>query len=408
MQTESVLPAVPADSRPLALRAGWITTRRSSLLALLLPTCIGIANAQTRAPVAPYGERPIGYTSFTLESGLDELTPQPADRRRLLVEIWFPAEKPGTEPKPWASDSMGAALARGFPFPGGFQSDIKTHAWLDAKPVPVRVPVIVFSHGLSFPPTLYQSFFEDLASRGYAVLAVSHPHGAVMIEYPDGTRLGMALWPQLKDEGERQRMLAQTADRWAADLSVVIDSIRAGAIPGGPMLDSSRIALLGHSLGGTAVGKLSRDNRISAVAVMEGDVREMEDDKARGSINVSVPLLHLIGGYNRLELERASYLPGPNAPVLTAVIHGTGHAYFSDLIYFYRSYAKRDWRDRHRYEIDPDRVIRISSDYLAAFFDWQLRDVTGSVLLRRRSYADRVEGPQLSGYPEVDLTIAIY
>jgi hypothetical protein len=141
---------------------------------------------------------------------------------------------------------------------------------------------------------------------------------------------------------------------------------------------------------------------------MEGDVRETEDDNARGSINVSVPLFHLIGGYNRLELERASYLPGPNAPVLTAVIHGTGHAYFSDLIHFYRSYAEREWRVRHRYEIDPDRVIRISSDYLAAFFDWQLRDVTGSVLLRRRSYADRVEGPQQGGYPEVDLTIAIY
>lgn len=403
MQARSGVPTPPGDSRAAASRAARSCL---SVVALVL-WCAGDARAQELRTVPPFGQQPVGYTVFTLPAGPDTLSPHPADTRRLLVEAWFPAREHGSTAKPWASGAMGAALANQFPFPDGFHSAIASHAWLDGRPVAARVPAIVFSHGLSFPPTLYQSFFEDLASRGYAVFAVSHPHGAAMIEYPDGTTLEMALWPRIQEEAERQRMLAGAAGRWAADLSVVIEAIRAGDLPGDLAVDGSRIGLLGHSLGGTAVGKLSRDERVSGVVVMEGEVREPADEDARGSIQVAVPLLHLIGGYNRLELERRAYLPGPGAPVFTAIVQGTGHAYFSDLIHFYRAYANREWRVRHRYETDPDRVIRIASDYIAAFFDWRLMDAPRSTLLRRPSYAERVEGPQQGGYPEVDLTVAV-
>lgn len=230
----------------------------------------------------------------------------------------------------------------------------------------------------------------------------------MMIEYPDSTTLDMSHWPRIEDEAERQRMLARAAEVWAADLSEVINAIATRELPKGIEINGSKIGLVGHSLGGTAVGKLSHNERVSGIVVMEGDVREVEDEGARGSLEVAVPLLHLIGGYNRLELERASYLPGLKSPVFTVVIRGTGHAYFSDLIHLYRAYADRDWRERHRYEVDPDRVIRISNDYIAAFFDWRMREAPLSVLLRRPSYADRVEGPQQGGYPEVDLSIAVH
>jgi dienelactone hydrolase len=218
----------------------------------------------------------------------------------------------------------------------------------------------------------------------------------------------MSLWPHIEDENERQRMLARAADVWAADLSAVLDAISAGDLPIDVHVDSGRIGLAGHSLGGTAVGKLSRDDRIGGIVVMEGDVRQSDDEDARGSLRVRVPLLHLIGGYNRLELERRSYLPGTGAPVFTAVVRGTGHAYFSDLIHLYRAWADRDWRERHRYEVDPDRVIRIASDYMAAFFDWSLKGEPPGVLLRRPTLSERVAGPREGGYPEVDLSIALH
>lgn len=400
----SFYPIRPFAHAGLFARAGLIAF---GLLAVALLVVPGVAS-QALSTVPVYGESPVGYTAFTLDAGLDTLTSQPGDRRRLLVETWFPAREPGSVRKRWATDAVGSTLASSFPFPPGFHADITTHAWLDAEPIDAALPVVVFSHGLSFPPTLYQSFFEDLASRGYAVLAVSHPHGALMIDYPDGTTLDMTLWPQIDDEVQRQRMLAEAADVWAADLAAVVDALSAGELPIDFAVEASQIGLVGHSLGGTAAGKLAgRDERLSGVVVMEGDVRNVQDNEARGTLQVVTPLLHLIGGYNRLELERASYLPGPDAPVFTAVVRGTGHAYFSDLIHFYRAYADRAWHERHRYEVDPDRVIRISSDYIAAFLDWQLRDAPISSLLRRPSYSDRVDSPRQGGYPEVDLTIAI-
>lgn len=357
--------------------------------------------------VPPYGLAPVGYTTMVVEGDSDDITPTTGDSRRLLVEIWFPAQQKGSQPKHWASDKVGDALSGQFPFPEGFHSRISTHSWLDVRPVDAEMPAIIFSHGLSFPPTLYQSLFEDLASRGFAVFAVSHPHGASIIEYPDGTTLDMSLWPGIEDEAARQQMLARAAERWAADLSAVLSSIASGRVPSGIVVDKSRLGLAGHSLGGTAVGKLTDDPRISAVAVMEGDVRNVGDEHSRGSLRVSAPLLHLIGGYNRLELERPSYLPSRSAPVITAVVRGTGHAYFSDLIHFYRAFADRDFHERHRYELDPDRVLRITSDYLSAFFDWQLNGSEPGLLLRRAGYSARVEGPMQGGYPEVDLTILI-
>lgn len=407
MRASTALTRVPDDAGETGSRKLPLVVRYSVFLAAFMCGSLGAAHAQNLQTVQPFGENPIGYMAFTLQGAADELTPRPDDRRRLLVEVWFPAQDAGSQRKAWASDAMGAALARSFPFPDGFHSSISTHTWIDATPLATALPAIVFSHGLSFPSTLYQSFFEDLASRGYALFAVSHPHGTPLVEYPDGTATDMSLWPRIQDEAERQRMLARAGDQWSADLSVVIDAIREGVLPGGLSVDRSRIGLMGHSLGGTAAAKLSRDERISAVAIMEGEVRESTDEMARGTIQVAVPLLHLIGGYNRLELERLSYLPGANAPVFTAVINGTGHAYFSDLIHFYREYANRDWRERHRYEVDPDRVIRISSDYIAAFFDWRMKSAPTNVLLRPRSYTDRVAGPQQSGYPEVDLTVAV-
>jgi dienelactone hydrolase len=388
-------------------RSGRRTAAAGAALLAALVGSTRAGTAQDLTSVPPRGTASIGWTSFALEAGPDDLTPDPGDRRCLLVEVWFPARAPGRISKPWASDAMGEALVQRFPFPEGFHAEIGTHAWLDAEPVEAAVPAVVFSHGLSFPPALYQSFFEDLASRGYAVYAVSHPHGAAMIEYPDGSTRDMALWPEIEDELERQRMLADAAGVWAADLRVVLDALSAGAPPTGVSIDAARIGLAGHSLGGTAVGKLSRDPRVQAVVAMEGDVREPASEDARGSLEIGAPLLHLIGGYNRLELERRGYLPGPGAPVFTAVVRGTGHAYFSDLIHFYRHYADRDWRERHRYELDPDRVIRIAGDYMAAFFDWRLRGQPLGALLGRRTLSEELAGPRQGGYPEVDLTIAL-
>jgi len=130
----------------------------------------------------------------------------------------------------------------------------------------------------------------------------------------------------------------------------------------------------------------------------------MPEGEAR---RVGAPFLHLIGGYNRLELEGSYYAPSQNAPVFQVIVNGTGHAYFADLIYLYKNYADEDWLTRHRYETEPVRVIQITRDYLAAFFGYYLKDEPRGVLLSPISYAAKAANPRKGGYPEVEVAIFV-
>lgn len=389
---------------------------KSSLLAtlaLLLMAALwpqeGTAQADFALP-APGGPYSIGAWSGALQTAAaDELTAAPGDRRRLGLTVWYPAVRAG-EARPWASPAMGAALARQFPFPEGFERSVTGHATEAPPAAEGPLPVIVFSPGLSFPPVLYQSLFERLASHGYVVVAVGHPHGVALVEYPDGTSITMEDWPSIDDEAEREAFLARYAAVWQADLEAVLDWVEAGA-PSSPVaahVDTDRIAAMGHSYGGTAVGRLSADPRVDATVLLEGAVRDPADENSRGHLVVTAPLMHIIGGYNRLEHEGAQYRPGPDAPVYQVVINGTGHAQLSDLIYLYSHYADAAWHERHRYETDPERVLQIISDHALAFFARYLNDSEeDAVLLRPKSYADRVADPGRAGYPETELSITV-
>lgn len=353
---------------------------------------------------------PVGYAHIDLETDQDDaLTPQSGDTRRLSLEIWYPAAQAGT-PRPWASTEMGAALSGQFPFPDGFEASVSAHAAADASIADGTFPVILFSPGLSFPVALYQSFTENLAAHGYIVVAVNHPHALAHIDYADGTVRDMSHWPRISDEAERQRFLAEHAGVWQADLVEVLDEIDDWDTPraGNPVaghIDLSRIGIAGHSYGGTAAGRLSRDPRIGAAVAMEGAVRDPADENSRGHLRVGAPFLHIIGGYNRLEMEIDDYRPSPDAPVYRVVIDGTGHAQLSDLIYLYAHYADEAWHARHRYDLAPDRVLRIAQDHIVAFFDFWLKGEDETPLLHPRGLAERLEGPRTGGFPEAILTI---
>ena len=383
-----------------------------------IPLALTAASLLTATPAAragrielppPEGPHAVGYWAQPLKTSRnDDLAAERDAKRKLLLELFYPARATSREVKPYATPFIAAALEAGFPLPKGFAAEVLTHAVPGAPADDGTFPVLVFSHGLSWPPTLYQSLTEELASRGYVVVAVSHPHGAP-IDYGAGKSLGTDAWPQIEDEAARDAMLARRAGDWTADLRDALTAIETwkGESPeGNPVsghLDLHRIAAAGHSLGGTAVGRLTADPRLKAVTLMEGLVRN--DDQS--PVTVRVPLLHLVGGYNRMEFEGGSYLPSHDAPVYQVVIEGTGHAYFSDLIYLYRHHADADWKQRHRYETDPGRVLQITRDYLVAFFGRYLQGTDSGVLLRPVGLKDRLAGPRTAGYPEVDLSIAV-
>jgi hypothetical protein len=159
---------------------------------------------------------------------------------------------------------------------------------------------------------------------------------------------------------------------------------------------------MGHSLGGSAAAQAIADSRVTAGVAFEGKARRA-DGKQQA---VSKPLMHLIGGYNRLELEGSQYRVDGSGVLYEVTINGASHTSFSDLILIYKHFADSKWLQRHRYEVEPERIIQITRDYVAAFLDRVLFGKS-NILLQPVSYAARVDSPRTSGYPEAELQVTI-
>ncbi|MFJ4919172.1 alpha/beta hydrolase family protein [Streptomyces sp. NPDC088725] len=218
--------------------------------------------------------------------------------RELMITIWYPADRNDeTQVAPYATPGLGPALdtfaaSLGVPGRSVDWTGIGTHATVGA-PVAARpggLPVVLYTPGRLSPRFLDTTMATDLASHGYAVVAVDHTYEALAVEFPDGRVLtpvaslaGGVLPPQV---------MKAAVDCRVADLRFVLDQLRLLAGGGNPdaagralpaglgaALDLSSVGVFGHSLGGTAAAEAMRlDHRIGAGAVLEGPLGYGPDD----------------------------------------------------------------------------------------------------------------------------------
>src|SRR5207244_7460681 len=91
---------------------------------------------------------------------------------------------------------------------------------------------------------LYVGLVEDLASHGYIVVAIAHPHDAGIVQFPDGH----VVVPKAQMD-----IAAALAVR-VADTRFVLTQLarlgRSGFFAGMPDLD--QVGMFGHSLGGAS------------------------------------------------------------------------------------------------------------------------------------------------------------
>jgi predicted dienelactone hydrolase len=204
--------------------------------------------------------------------------------RRLLVQVWYPAE-PGPRAERVQNHPDADAFARGFAqsVPGHlpwflFASMGRGLTWAYAD-APVSgaersFPLLLFSHG--FGGTRFQNGFQmaELASHGYVIASVEHVGNAIGSVFPDGSVTNMDSThgkPLASDSGA-----TRYADIWAADGEFVIGRML-GLARGDPRqmltgrVDTLRIGYFGHSFGGTtAANVMAIDRRVLAGINMDG------------------------------------------------------------------------------------------------------------------------------------------
>jgi len=254
----------------------------------------------------PTGPCPVGTTSLWL---IDTSRPDPwavgVTSRELMISLWYPAATPDGPRARYMTpaESELHLTNRGITgLPPDMLSTVRTNAADGAAPAGDQhgLPLVVLSPGFTNSRSTLTGLAEDLASHGYVVAGIDHTYESFATAFPDG-RVTTCLAREARQQGSWEKENV-TASR-AADVSFVLGELTGGTLawPGAALIDPSRIAMAGHSLGGAAaIAAMLTDSRIRAGIDMDGSTDAPISDRG-----LSRPFLFLG--------KQSSYTPGNGA-----------------------------------------------------------------------------------------------
>jgi dienelactone hydrolase len=343
---------------------------------------------------APSGRFPVGVT---VAHFVDSTRPTSRHllTRPLTVQVWYPAKRTVSRShapylsEPGLLDSM---MMRKYldlspdEMPGWAHIELPAvpEGTPETPPTSRGWPVLLLSHGLGVARAQYSALSEELASRGYIVLALDHPLGGFTLA-PDGKVLtpGVDSVPL----SYADHPYASVVRDWAIDATFVLRRMpnRVPAL----VLDTTRAGMLGHSLGGAAALQACRSEAVfRACADMDGypfgDVEQQGVGRPflvllsqPGGDNTSPPRDSAEANHRRqfaqMGRERDSSWAAicahdSHAPCFIVKMKGTGHMSFSDAP-FVAPVLLRDVGAT----LSPARMHRLIADKLLEFFDHFLR-----------------------------------
>ncbi len=224
-------------------------------VALVLAAVPWVVFPRGAGPLPVTGAYGVAQTLITLnDASRSETYGSAGGSRRVTVGVWYPSDWPGAGAQPGASAG--------------------THAR--------SLPLVVFSHGSLGVLDSNESLYRELASHGYVVAAIGHTHQAFFVTDMAGrtTWIDSGYLSELRGENAKVDPAASLAlyQKWLdvrmGDIGFVIDIVVAGAVAEvSSLVDPLRIAVVGHSLGGSAalgIGRARCD--IAAVIALEAPV----------------------------------------------------------------------------------------------------------------------------------------
>ena len=228
-------------------------------------------HAQPKLP-APAGPFPVGVVDWDLDSPEEATLTSDARSCGITTQLWFPAE-PGTGRGRAPYDTGKTSLLSA-------ERWITTSAVLDAQVATVepRYPVLLFFPGWDGKRATYAAIVQDLASRGFVVAAIGYD--SEDCAQPDQGGASPRTTDMDFSSAAAFKRTVQVADtkitRVASSATRVLDALedldrrdRRGRFTG--RLDLSRIAAIGHSLGGAIALQIAwLDPRIKAAIDLDG------------------------------------------------------------------------------------------------------------------------------------------
>src|SRR3954470_18226392 len=275
--------------RPGRSRRALRVAGRGALGAGVVIGILALSTAFVPELPAPSGSHRVASQIFrwTDASRAETLTPDPADRRQVIAQAWYPTDTARGRPVPYfeAQHQLPGSVG-GLPsFMYAAFGEIDTHATFEAPISRAQRawPILVFSPGLGVPREQYTSLSTELASRGFVVIALSAPYESAPTVLAGGGVVGQTVHPDVMGpppHPELQRLI----DMRAADASFVLDRLAALATddrrsPLAGHLDLRHVGIAGHSLGGaTAVQVMAADSRFKVGVNLDGKLFGTQPD----------------------------------------------------------------------------------------------------------------------------------
>lgn len=385
-------------------RAAVLSAAAAALSAVSIPAASaaprGTGRLRLPAPSGPYA---VGTVALRL---VDTVRPDPwvaQPYRELMVSLRYPAARTGGRP---GAPQMLPGEAAGFAELAGYTgvpaaevdwAATLTHAHPGTPPAAGCFPLVLYSPGAGDPRSLNSTLCDDLASRGYAVLAVDHTYDAAAVEFPGG-RVERSVLPaefaevvpdpEHPDPARVAPLLRKVLQARVADVRFVLDRLPQALPPSlRDLPDFGRVGMFGQSAGGfTALQAMYEDPRIAAGANFDGVTAYVMDDPDRGYLS---PVAE--GG-----LDRPFLLVGKDGNTRRTVpswdalwrhsrgwhrglsLVGAEHATYTDAETLIPQIARRlhlpaDAVTANVGTVDPWRAVRDQRVCLAAFFDRWLR-----------------------------------
>ncbi len=360
----------------------------------------------------PSGRKRLGTTSLHL---IDDKRPDPtmpSGKRELMISLWYPStslvddlplakympKRTSTEVDDNWTGEYGLALPTGtFDF-----ANTETHSRLNAPMRKMRHPVLLFSPGYQYSRFVNTALAEELASRGYVVVAMDHTH-ETPTEFPGGRFLPGVPATQLPDPlFTRQYVETRVADaRFVLDQLTQLAAGRNPAAEGtelpsglGIGLDLRRVGMFGVGLGGYATAATMRaDKRILTGLNLDGT---LQDDRRKGPPaevalkGTKQPLL-LFGSdetqftdpkKDYFDLSWATFWSVQKGGKLNLNLAGAKQKAFTDYQFVFDQVFREIYGDDPIItsvmtalvgKVEPGQSVRAQRRYIAAYFDTTLR-----------------------------------
>ncbi|MFG2692961.1 alpha/beta hydrolase family protein [Kitasatospora sp. NPDC048407] len=327
-------------------------------------------------PTGPFG---VGrqLLHLTDQDRTDPWVPS-AGPRQLMVSMYYPA-KPGTGgPAPYMTPEAARLLldakVPGNTIPAELVADTRTWSRTDALPQHGRFPLVVLSPGFTMPRTELTALAEDLSSRGYVVALIDHTYENSGTTFPDGHTTTCVMCGKF---GPREDWANLDASR-AKDVAFVLDQLTTRPHPAwryARLIDHDRIGMAGHSVGGAAtVPTLLSDDRVRAGVNLDGSM----DYGVPATGLKGKPFLmiehQMDGGKDASWTDAWRNLDGWKRWLTLA---GAEHHSFTDIPLLA---GQLGLPHPPTTTIAPERGIELTRQYVAAFFDLQLKGIPQPLL----------------------------